>query len=669
MDIIRERFAAYKAGFVSRKSNPVSCAGACSGLGKSRLLHEFGHHLSNTLAQSSVCEDVHLSWVVTIAMTYNTGHNPVPDELNGTLSAQSSFALRLLFFALCPEKSIIKFSEFYAQVPDWVRTSIVPVIAFDIVNEFIIKSKGPVGADKVGVVYLPVDEVNHMISNYHGHSYLEETIEAIGTLTTGTVGSVLICPVLAGTVVQPMIDSFTKSGICCVPLPINQLTVEDVRSIVARLSEVDNRSFRGWELSRTFLKSLLRYGTHPKLLGNYLGIVQDMMKNPLYRDVDDLIFSDIDKNMQFHVLQLTTDAAFSDNLCFKLVSAYLLQKIVSRVGPVCDDSHVSYGDLERLGHVILITDSFGLSTVHFPPSLLSVLLCNGLGTQNPALAALRSAIAKIDGKELGSWQDIESFCCSYEIAREMILAAESNDEPVSLGTFFGSDALCGSNVADIRLRLARVVHLGKCKHQLKNKNADSFHVPADGGTWTDMNLRELMVRTAATDMCDSFRVRIDEYGEDYLLCGQMKLYADSVLSRAHVEAELNKVADALFGTKFADKFVLIIFATIVESDVRANIPPRCILVNGSGLRTYFSPEISYQAFPFIQGEAVNVNSADYSALVSLVSGVGPVVGQAIVDERKEGHFVDWANFKARMTATGLRVNFTLAMQASLKYCE
>jgi DNA uptake protein ComE-like DNA-binding protein len=667
LEIIMRRLQSFKDGDVNRKSYPVSFVGASSGLGKSRLLEEIGILLGSMWAAGQF-RDFAPSWYASLPLTYNDGNILVDEERNGTISASVSLGLRLLYFGLCPCKRTLKFAAFYDRIPSFMKRSMSPTVAMEVLNFFIAGTSERLGGDGVGILYMPIDEVNYMVFGQNNHEFLKQTLVALSTVCCGSVGSVLLCPILAGTIVQPLLDNFACSGIECIPLPIRQLRDVELKRFMQELSAKEPEAFTGWEVSRSFWKSLLKYGTHPKLLVHYVECVRDCMRSGALDSVNSLDFRMLDKKMNPLVGSLTSDDAFTVTACVKLISDCILTRDVYRTDIV--DVGASYGDLETRGHVILVTDNDASVNVNLPPSLLAALLEKHLDQQPSALIALGRVVSAVSHSEIGTWQEFESFCSQFEAAREMLIARCSLDSCASIETMYSRQALYGERVQSLNLRYRPEVRVGRCLHRWQPTKMESLVFADTGQPIRDSDIDSIILNTWDGDFCDTLCFRYDSDGTLWLFAGQMKLYMNTAVTPTMVQDEYKKVSQSLSGSQFADSFVLVIIATHVDRKAFSTLPancPNCILVCGEGLRAFFSPDLALQAFPFIQGDPVNVNLASLHMLTSSVDGIGEVTAEAIIAERQVRAFSDWDDFETRIKQRARYFRPTNAMKLCLEF--
>jgi DNA uptake protein ComE-like DNA-binding protein len=666
LEIILRRLQSFKDGDVNRKSYPVSFVGASSGLGKSRLLEEIGILLGSMWAEGQFC-DFAPAWYASIPLTYNDGNSLVEEEINGTISASVSLGLRLLYFGLCPCKKTLKFAAFFNRIPSFVKDrSMSPTVAMEVLNFFIARTSERLGGDGVGILYMPIDEVNYMVFGQNNHEFLKETIVALGTVCCGSVGSVLLCPILAGTVVQPLVDSFACSGIECIPLPIRQLRDVELKGFMQELSAKEPAAFAGWEVSRLFWKSLLKYGTHPKLLVSYVECVRNCMRNGTLGSVNNLDFRWLDQKMRYLVNSMTSDLAFTVTACVKLISDWILTRDVLRTDTV--DVGASYGDLEIRGHVTLVTGKDSRVYVNLPPSLLAALLEKHPDQQPSALIALGRVVSAVSHSEIGTWQEFVSFCSQFEAAREMLIARCSLDSCASIESMYSRQALYGERVQSLNLRYRSEVRVGRCLHHWQPTKMESLVITDTAQPISNSDIDSIILNTSDGDFCDTLCFRNDSHGTLWLFAGQMKLYMNTAVTPTMVQDEYKKVSQSLSGSQFADSFVLVIIATHVDRKAFSTLPANCILVCGEGLRAFFSPDLALQACPFIQGDPINVNLASFHMLItSLVDGIGKVTATAIIAEREVRAFSDWEDLETRIKKRTRYFRVTNAMKLCLKF--
>ena len=150
---------------------------------------------------------------------------------------------------------------------------------------------------------------------------------------------------------------------------------------------------------------------------------------------------------------------------------------------------------------------------------------------------------------------------------------------------------------------------------------------------------------------DSFTFRQLGGDDKYMLfCGQQKLYCHQMLNLTDIKAEVTKVEEALVSSGFDNEYLLVIFASKVNSAVsHTDLPEKCCLVTGKAWTTFYSSLFAARAHIIFDANnsQVNINTATKVELRN-IDGIGSVIADRIITNRIVRPFDDWDDVQIRV---------------------
>ena len=614
-------------GNKDRRMHPIGVIGGVSGIGKSRALLELAKEVCKWKKDDE--------WIFSVVVSYNNGNPPILDR---RMTASKAFALRILYFGfVASNPQGVSFATFVDNFDSNLKHILEPHDAIDVI---LLHQQLHYHSD-AGVIFLGVDESNYLLdSDYNGQvekrSFLRDTMIAVAS-TMFHLKHVFVFPVVAGTTILPLNTVFADSSLKIVPLPISLLDINDSETIVDEMAKVIP-GLQNWRTCRVFRGMLADFASIPVRAEELLSYVRK-------QTIDGTPLQNVDFDMLYH--QFINSYSYMQiprEIILKLIADIMLERPVSRHEFLGSGKYQDYyyGSLESSGFIALATTPTASLLVQMPLAYFCTLV--SLLDGNDALTVcLRKACNLIRNQNSAFcglyWQSFEDFHCNMEAIREMLLARseQSEDNDCAVSRLYCIERLEN----DFEFKLRRNITVVESARRFPRQNmSDSETIGHDA-----------YMKNAPGAAFDSFTFRQLGGDDKYMLfCGQQKLYCHQMLNLTDIKAEVTKVEEALVSSGFDNEYLLVIFASKVNSAVsHTDLPEKCCLVTGKAWTTFYSSLFAARAHIIFDANnsQVNINTATKVELRN-IDGIGSVIADRIITNRIVRPFDDWDDVQIRV---------------------
>jgi hypothetical protein len=271
-----------------------------------------------------------------------------------------------LYFAFLADKAStvyqVSFESFVKRFPSKLLQQLTPQVAIEVITLYQEERYG----HKNGVIFLAVDDIDHLLDNNHvtdQHSSLGFLMGTMAALD-GAVhnGEVFVFPVVTGSAVLPINAAIRHYGSYAEPLPIALFSRADKEAIIDRMAQ-SNDGWSGWRDCRPFRMLLANFADLPLTAVELLNLVgKELQRGIPLRDVDyQRIYQKLTDNS-------TTAKPYSSTTLLPLSLATTILADVLTEYPVLRQQYVpvtqegttwvdgpKYGDLEAQSIIVLAT--------------------------------------------------------------------------------------------------------------------------------------------------------------------------------------------------------------------------------------------------------------------------------------------------------------------------
>jgi len=595
-----------------------------------------------------------------VVITYNNGHEPTPFDYD---YPGARMVLRFLYFGFEPKGEGSNFKAYYDQMSTRFGESQLKQLDMTTVLSLLPDDN---------LTILGVDEFNYMLLDKHStdpvqyRSALKMIVVALGNAMVSSKSRLF--PILAGTAMEPLSVVIAESSHPHDPVPLGLLTLDDLMEISCSLKWLPQE----WKTCDTFQRVLATMGGLPRIIEYFLRQCKSRVEERL--SMKDWPWIDMMSAVRNEAKgkYLITSHHYTRTL---LVDAILEQTVERNEVVLGDLKGMTYGQLERIGSVILVQREEKLY-VALPLVLLNELLVSSPPTLPNETEELQSVwqASKTRLRKLFrpreddllpwiDWESFEQFLVEYDAVRTSLSyyrkALLKEDPQCLLDQLYPIDHgnvttknLCDNTsiVLEARETLRLTHRFPSSEGKLKQAALDLV-ANCTGKTIPPKDWYKYVFSPASGGVADYFSFHKTTTSK-LLVIGQAKRYVKVKLNAEKIHEEASKAKKAFGGCGIP--YVLIIFSTLACPISNEEMPDNCLFLGGDHLRQFLGRALADQAKVIVQTQEgkVNVNTASKDELILSLYRIGKGRAEFILRSRISKPFIDWNDLKSRFASTG-----------------
>ncbi|GAM23105.1 hypothetical protein SAMD00019534_062800, partial [Acytostelium subglobosum LB1] len=399
----------------SRVNHSINLSIGAPGIGKSRLLREFGQLLHPTMvAHFALSAKPYPSRHCSIVTSYGNGSPIQPIEQS--MDLETCFAIRVLcsFFQV----------TFPSIISVWPKgTTLTLLTAFNIIEQTVAQGAGPL------VIYLGIDEIQNLLvegSDSRSSRHLITSLTNVigGQLNTSPDRIFLVC-CIAGTIYSPIEDVFAKSSYPSSIIPLPLLSLDHCKDIIKSTPQLKDLPVDNHDLDI----SIWRIGGWPRPFEFFVQRIIMMLSDQIPISLPDILHHTRDK--LYDIYKFQSQETILQLMAYCIAGINFSSKEWSTIGPI---PGTTFEHFEERGYITKVQVSGSKPPRYCPMMPLMFVDWSSNYTNSREFLSLKHLLDSIT--EDKNWMHWEGFCSHYTLVRSQMLTYIGSSQ-VSLDEWFG----------------------------------------------------------------------------------------------------------------------------------------------------------------------------------------------------------------------------------------